>query len=150
MEKEDREKRLEDNIFKILVENLCIMKLFRVNDKIFNDVKNYYIQIYKIDKELLRKEINYFYKENNFAINEENEKQLIKGENKDYILQCIKEKDKNEIIVDEKSEDKKEEIVMNEDNKNEINEIKIVENNNSNKIEVKDENNEDDNQNKKE
>ena len=43
IEKEQREKKLDDNIFKILIENLSIMKLFRVNDKVFNEVKNYYI-----------------------------------------------------------------------------------------------------------
>ena len=143
--KEDREKRLEDNIFKILVENLAIMKLFRVNDKIFNEVKNYYIQIYNIDKELLRKEVNYYYKENNFSVNEENEKELIKGDNKDYFSENLRKKDsneiKNEIINKEPILEKKEENIINEANKDKkIEENKIIEENkenNENKIEEK-------------
>ena len=113
MEKEQREKKLDENILKILVENLSVMKLFRVNDKIFNDVKNYYIQVYNIDKEMIKKEINYFYKENNFTVNEENERELIKGQDKEFLIQNIKEnnddgdKDKN-IINEEKSEKKEE------------------------------------------
>ena len=139
IEKEQREKKLDDNIFKILIENLSIMKLFRVNDKVFNEVKNYYIQVYGLDKELVKKEINYFYKENNFSINEENEKELIKGENKEFLsknLQKNEDKENNIIIeekVDKKIEEKdikKEVDNKEEDNKEEEIKNKIIENDN--------------------
>ena len=119
MEKEQKEKKLDEKILNILVENLSIMKLFRVNDKIFNEVKNYYIQVYKIDKELIKKEINYFYKENNFSVNEENEKELVKGEEKDFVDKNLKEdKDKDNNIINEEKDTKN---IINEEN----NEIKI-------------------------
>ena len=139
IEKEQREKKLDDNIFKILIENLSIMKLFRVNDKVFNEVKNYYIQVYGLDKELVKKEINYFYKENNFSINEENEKELIKGENKEFLsknLQKNEDKENNIIIEEkvdkkiEKKDIKKEVDNKEEDNKEEEIKNKIIENDN--------------------
>ena len=172
MEKEQREKKLDEYILKILVENLSIMKLFRVKDTLFNEVKNYYIQVYNIDKEMIKKEINYFYKENNFSINEENEKELIKGQNKEILFQNIKDdddKEKNVIIDDEekneklekieekkendKNEEKKENEKMeeskNEDNKKENNEEKNIniiiekDENDNNKKNEKDEGNKD-------
>ena len=139
IEKEQREKKLDDNIFKILIENLSIMKLFRVNDKVFNEVKYYYIQVYGLDKELVKKEINYFYKENNFSINEENEKELIKGENKEFLsknLQKNEDKENNIIIEEkvdkkiEKKDIKKEVDNKEEDNKEEEIKNKIIENDN--------------------
>ena len=139
IEKEQREKKLDDNIFKILIENLSIMKLFRVNDKVFNEVKNYYIQVYGLDKELVKKEINYFYKENNFSVNEENEKELIKGENKEFLsknLQKNEDKENNIIIEEkvdkkvEKKDIKKEVDNKEEDNKEEEIKNKIIENDN--------------------
>jgi hypothetical protein len=142
MEKEQREKKLNEHIFNILVENLSIMKVFRVNEKIFNEVKNYYIQVYGIDKELVKKEINNFYKDNNFSINEENEKELIKGENKEFLAKNLeKNEDKDNIISEENKEnnkiiENKEEInkiieekdTKNEENKEEESKDKIIEN----------------------
>ena len=142
MEKEQREKKLNEHIFNILVENLSIMKVFRVNEKIFNEVKNYYIQVYEIDKELVKKEINNFYKDNNFSINEENEKELIKGENKEFLAKNLeKNEDKDNIISEENKEnnkiiENKEEInkiieekdTKNEENKEEESKDKIIEN----------------------
>ena len=142
MEKEQREKKLNEHIFNILVENLSIMKVFRVNEKIFNEVKNYYIQVYGIDKELVKKEINNFYKDNNFSINEENEKELIKGENKEFLAKNLeKNEDKDNIISEENKEnnkiiENKEEInkiieekdTKNEENKEEESKDKLIEN----------------------
>ena len=141
MEKEQREKKLNEHIFNILVENLSVMKVFRVNEKIFNEVKNYYIQVYGIDKELVKKEINNFYKDNNFSINEENEKELIKGENKEFLAKNLeKNEDKDNNIISEENNKKienKEEInkiieekdTKNEENKEEEeNKNKIIEN----------------------
>ena len=139
MEKEQREKKLNEHIFNILVENLSIMKVFRVNEKIFNEVKNYYIQVYGIDKELVKKEINNFYKDNNFSINEENEKELIKGENKEFLAKNLeKNEDKDNIISEENNKiiENKEEInkiieekdTKNEENKEEESKDKLIEN----------------------
>ena len=119
IDKEQKEKKLDEKILNILVENLSIMKLFRVNDKIFNEVKNYYTQVYNINKELIKKEINYFYKENNFSVNEENEKELIKGEEKDFVEKNLKENKDKDIINEEKAETN----IRNEEN-NEKNIIK--------------------------
>ena len=107
MEKEQKEKKLNEKIFNILVENLSIMKLFRVNDKILNEVKNYYIQVYNIDKELIKKEINYFYKENSFSVDEENEKELVKGEEKNFLEKNLKgDKYKDNKAINEEKEEK--------------------------------------------
>ena len=119
IDKEQKEKKLDEKILNILVENLSIMKLFRVNDKIYNEVKNYYTQVYSINKELIKKEINYFYKENNFSVNEENEKELIKGEEKDFVEKNLKEDKDKDIINEEKAETN----IRNEEN-NEKNIIK--------------------------
>lgn len=94
MSKEEREKKLEENVFKILIENLSIMKLFKLSDKIFNEVKNYYIEVYKIDNEMINKEINCFCKENNFSVNNENENKLIKGENINALEENVINEDK--------------------------------------------------------
>ena len=80
-----------------------------VNDDIYNEVKNYYINVYKIDGENLKKEVKRFYEENEFSINKENENQLIKGENKQIL---INNRSDNEIKVNEniKFENKNEEM----------------------------------------
>ena len=150
MEKEQREKKLSDNILKILIENLALMKLFRVSEKIFNEVKEYYSQVYKIDKEIIRKEINYFYKENKFNVNEENEQQLIKGQDKDFLNPDIKKTEdtkneeiniKNEEKKDEISNDEKEKINEDKNKINEINIKKIEEENDDNKDKINESNN---------
>jgi hypothetical protein len=150
IDKEQKEKKLDEKILNILVENLSIMKLFRVNDKIFNEVKNYYTQVYSINKELIKKEINYFYKENNFSVNEENEKELIKGEEKDFVEKNLKE-DKD-IINEEKAETN---IRNEEDNEKNIikekiedEEIKIEKKgNNENKIIIENDDKKENNEN---
>ena len=102
-------KKLNENAFNIIVESLSIMHLFMVNDEIYNEVKNYYINVYKIDGENLKKEVKRFYEENEFSINKENENQLIKGENKKTL---INNRNDNEIKVNENInlENKNEEI----------------------------------------
>ena len=127
MEKEEREKKLSYNIYNILVENFSIMKLFGVNDKIYDGVKNYFIQLYKINYENLTKDIENFYKENYYSINQENEKELIKGEDKTLLLKNKKE-DNKEQTNDEKN--KKEDIKKESDKINIINEEKQDENKN--------------------
>lgn len=127
MEKEEREKKLSYNIYNILVENFSIMKLFGVNDKIYDGVKNYFIQLYKINYENLTKDIENFYKENYYSINQENEKELIKGEDKTLLLKNKKE-DNKEQTNDEKN--KKEDIKKESDKINIINEEKKDENKN--------------------
>ena len=109
IEKNEKEKKLNENAFNIIVENLSIMHLFMVNDEIYNEVKNYYINVYKIDGENLKKEVKRFYEENEFSINKENENQLIKGENKKIL---INNRNDNEIKVNENInlENKNEEI----------------------------------------
>ena len=82
IEKKEKEKKLKEHAFNIIVENLSIMKLFMVNNEIYNEVKNYYINIYNLDDDNLKKEIKKFYKENEFSINKENENKLIIGDNK--------------------------------------------------------------------
>ena len=131
MEKEEREKKLEEHIFNILVENLSVMKLFSVNDKTYDEVRDYYVQIYKIDYQKLNKEIDYFYKENYFSIKQENDKELIKGEDKASLL-LLKNKDKDKDNDDNKEDNKK---IKEEDNViNIINEEIKDNNNNENKI----------------
>ena len=108
-EKNEKEKKLNENAFNIIVESLSIMHLFMVNDEVYNEVKNYYISVYKIDGENLKKEVKRFYEENEFSINKENENQLIKGENKKIL---INNRNDNEIKVNENInlENKNEEI----------------------------------------
>ena len=113
IEKNEKEKKLNENAFNIIVESLSIMHLFMVNDEIYNEIKNYYINVYNIDGENLKKEVKRFYEENEFSINKENENQLIKGENKKIL---INNRNDNEIKVNEN---------INLENKNgEINENK--------------------------
>ena len=109
IEKNEKEKKLNENAFNVIVESLSIMHLFMVNDKIYDEVKNYYINVYKIDGENLKKEVKRFYEENEFSINKENENQLIKGENKKIL---INNRNDNEIKVNENInlENKNEEI----------------------------------------
>ena len=109
IEKNEKEKKLNENAFNIIVESLSIMHLFMVKDEIYNEVKNYYINVYKIDGENLKKEVKRFYEENEFSINKENENQLIKGENKKIL---ISNRNDNEIKVNENInlENKNEEI----------------------------------------
>jgi len=109
IEKNEKEKKLNENAFNVIVESLSIMHLFMVKDEIYNEVKNYYINVYKIDGENLKKEVKRFYEENEFSINKENENQLIKGENKKIL---ISNRNDNEIKVNENInlENKNEEI----------------------------------------
>jgi len=112
IEKIEKEKKINENAFKIIVETLSIMKLFNVNDDIYNEVKNYYINVYKINEENLNKEIQKFYEENEFSIIKENENQLIKGENTKIL---INNKNGNEIKINENInlENQNEEIIEN-------------------------------------
>ena len=152
MEKEEREKKLSYNIYNILVENLSIMKLFGVNDKIYDGVKNYFIQLYKINYENITKDIENFYKENYYSIDQENERELIKGEDKTLLLKNKKE-DNKEQTNDKKN--KKEDIKKESDKINIINEEKKDENKNvdtddinHNKINESNENKNEENKNK--
>jgi hypothetical protein len=112
IEKIEKEKKINENAFKIIVETLSIMKLFNVKDDIYNKVKNYYINVYKINEENLNKEIKKFYEENEFSIIKENENQLIKGENTKIL---INNKNGNEIKINENInfENQNEEIIEN-------------------------------------
>ena len=132
-EKEEKNKNLENHIFNILVENLSVMKLFKVKEIVYEEVKDYYVQVYNVDNEKLNKEIDYFYKEKYFIVKRENDNQLIKGEDKTSLL--IKNKDDDNDNSKENKENKE-----TKDNKEQINEIK-EENNQINiiKEEVKDE-----------
>jgi hypothetical protein len=110
LEKDEKDKKINEYAFKIIVENLSVMKLFTINNEIYDEVKNYYVNVYKIDEETLNKEINIFYNENEFSIFKENENQLIKGENKEILIKNdlneknIIEEEKNEIIENNKKE----------------------------------------------
>ena len=79
MDNKEKEKILNDKAFKIIAENLAIMELFTINNEIYNNVKNYYINIYKIDDEILGKEIQKILNDNEFIVKKENENQIIKG-----------------------------------------------------------------------
>ena len=85
-DKAEKEKKLKEYGFQIIAENLAIMRLFMVNDKIYNDTKKYYTNVYKIDGESLKKEIKRFYEENEFNVHKENETQITKGENKEILI----------------------------------------------------------------
>ena len=111
-EKKEKEKKLKEHAFNIIVENLSIMKLFMVNNEIYNEVKNYYINIYNLDDDNLKKEIKKFYKENEFSINKENENKLIMGDNKQVLINNI-----NEI---EMNYDENKDNIKKENNNNEI------------------------------
>ena len=110
LEKDEKDKKINEYAFKIIVENLSVMKLFTINNEIYDEVKNYYVNVYKIDEETLNKEINIFYNENEFNIFKDNENQLIKGENKEILIKNdlneknIIEEEKNEIIENNKKE----------------------------------------------
>ena len=112
IEKKEKEKKLKEHAFNIIVENLSIMKLFMVNNEIYNEVKNYYINIYNLDDDNLKKEIKKFYKENEFSINKENENKLIIGDNKKVLINNI-----NEI---EMNYDENKDNIKKENNNNEI------------------------------
>ena len=96
-EKNKKEKIISEFAFKIIVENISIMNLFMVNDEIYNAVKKYYINVYKIDTESLKKEIKHFYEENEFSVNKENINQLIKGEDKEILTKDITDLNKEEL-----------------------------------------------------
>ena len=96
-EKNKKEKIISEFAFKIIVENISIMNLFMVNDEIYNAVKKYYINVYKIDTESLKKEIKHFYEENEFSVNKENINQLIKGEDKEILTKGITDLNKEEL-----------------------------------------------------
>ena len=96
-EKNKKEKIISEFAFKIIVENISIMNLFMVNDEIYNSVKKYYINVYKIDTESLKKEIKHFYEENEFSVNKENINQLIKGEDKEILTKGITDLNKEEL-----------------------------------------------------
>ena len=96
-EKNKKEKIISEFAFKIIVENISIMNLFMVNDEIYNSFKKYYINVYKIDTESLKKEIKHFYEENEFSVNKENINQLIKGEDKEILTKGITDLNKEEL-----------------------------------------------------
>ena len=112
IEKKEKEKKLKEHAFNIIVENLSIMKLFMVSNEIYNEVKNYYVNIYNLDDDNLKKEIKKFYKENEFSINKENENKLIIGDNKKVLINNI-----NEI---EMNYDENKDNIKKENNNNEI------------------------------
>ena len=135
--KEENEKRIEAHIMEILTEYLAEMKIFKVNDKIYSEVRLYYLDIYKINGEELNKEINAYLKDNLSEIGRENDMLLIKGNDKEFFDQNLRENKENNnnnvINIDNKDDDTNdgnainfEENVKieNVENKNIINEMK--------------------------
>ena len=125
IDKKDKEQKLEYHIYNILIENLATMKLFNINNKVYDEVKNHYIQIYNIDQEKLDKEIQAFNKGKYFRIIQENENELNKGFDKNIILQNDDEKKENNDSKEnkEKSNEKKEENIIQLNNNNQNKEI---------------------------
>ena len=115
MDKNEKEKILNENAFKIIAENLAIMELFTVNNETYNEVKNYYINVYKIENEILDKEIKKFLNDNEFVVNKENENHIIKGVNIKILLNDTN-KGSNEIEISKDFKDNG--INSNEENKN--------------------------------
>ena len=109
LEKNEKEKIFNEHALEIIAENLSIMKLFMVTDDIYNEVKNYYINVYKIDEEKLNKAIENYSEGNEFIINKENETQLIKGENREILINSIndneiKNSENNDILENKNKE----------------------------------------------
>ena len=85
LDKNEKDKKFQEYAFKIIIENLSLLKFFK-NNKTFDDVKNYYSNVYKIPEEILNEEIAKFSKDNEFFINKENENQIIKGEDEKILI----------------------------------------------------------------
>ena len=101
LNKENNYNIKEQNILNVLAENLSLMKLFNLNEEVYQEIKNYYIEVYKISEENLNKEINYFNDEKEFNIHNNNENQLIKGENREVLIDNNNEIN-NDFIKDNK------------------------------------------------
>ena len=113
LDKNEKEKKLQEYAFKIIIENLSLLKFFK-NNKTYNDVKNYYSNVYKIPDEILNEEIAKFSKENEFFICKENENQIIKGQDTSILISDINKKN----------------LLTKKDNSKDINENNINEDNN--------------------
>ena len=98
MDKNEKEKALNENAFKIIAENLAIMELFMVSNETYNEVKNYYINVYKIENEILDKEIKKLLNDNDFVVNKENENHIIKGVNIKILINDTNKGNKNDEI----------------------------------------------------
>ena len=55
--KEDMIEKINKEAQIIVVAYLCDIKQYTVNDDIFNEVKNYYVKVYKMDEETVNKEV---------------------------------------------------------------------------------------------
>ena len=114
MDKNEKEKKLQEYAFKIIIENLSLLKFFK-NNKTYNDVKNYYSNVYKIPDEILNEEIAKFFKENEFFISKENENQIIKGQDTSILISDINKKN---LITKKDNSNEKNENNINKDNNN--------------------------------
>ena len=136
--KEENESRIDAHIMKILIEYLANMKVFKVNDKIFSEVRSYYIDIYKINGDELNKEIVAYLKDNLSEIERENDILLIKGKDKEFfdenLRENIEKSNNNNVINNEKQNEdindenvincREEDKIKNEEDKNIVNVIK--------------------------
>ena len=114
LDKNEKDKKFQEYAFKIIIENLSLLKFFK-NNKTFDDVKNYYSNVYKIPEEILNEEISKFSKENEFFINKENENQIIKGEDEKILINNnIEENIINKIDISNDTNENN----MNKDNNN--------------------------------
>ena len=60
-----------------MVEILSIMKLFTIDEEKYIEIKNYYIEVYKINQENLNKEIRILNEDNDFSIHKSIDNLLI-------------------------------------------------------------------------
>lgn len=100
LDKIEKDKKLNEYAFKVIIENLSILKVIKINDKTYNDAKNYYSNVYKIPEEILNEEITKFMKENQYFISKKNENQIIKGEDSRILINEINQENKKDISND--------------------------------------------------
>ena len=139
--KEENESRIDAHIMKILIEYLADMKVFKVSDKIFSEVRSYYIDIYKINGDELNKEIVAYLKDNLSEIERENDILLIKGKDKEFFDENLRENieksnNNNNVINNEKQNEeindenvincREEDKIKNEEEKNVVNIINEI------------------------
>ena len=129
---EKKEKIIKESEI-VVISYLCDIKQFTFNEKVFNEVKNYYKQVYNLDEDKINMEVEEYLKtvENQNKIYKKNEKNFeIKNNNADISVKegNIEEEFNKEIVGIEKDV---------EDNKNIENEIKEINYNTINEKETK-------------
>ena len=98
LRKEDLISKIEKEAFMTIVSYLCDLKQFSDDEKVYRDVKNFYVSVYKLDENTVNQSVENYMKD--LIKKKEKEKEKLKEEKNKESKSCVKTENK----IEEKKE----------------------------------------------